>query len=89
MENKYCGLSMQFLDHSGFCVFFFALFLKDSVGPAEIHQQAKDNCGNLLTFSTLNCPCIIEKGMRDIMKKKIFKAHSLREQGYKSIVLYS
>lgn len=44
--------------------FFFALLIKDNAGPAEMHQQAKDNCGNLLTFSTLNCPCIIGKGMR-------------------------
>lgn len=90
MENKYCGLSMQFQDHSVlFVFFFFALLIKDNVGPAEMHQQAKDNCGNLLTFSTLNCPCIIGKGMRDIIKKKIFKANSLMEQGCKSIVLYS
>lgn len=89
MENKYCGLSMQFQDHSGFFFLFFALLIKDNVGPAEMHQQAKDNCGNLLTFSTLNCPCIIGKGMRDIMKKKIFKANSLMEQRCKSIVLYS
>lgn len=60
--------------------FFFALLIKDNIGPAEMHQQAKDNCGNWLTFSTLNCPCIREKGMRDIMKKKIFKANSLRER---------
>ena len=42
MENKYCGLSMQFQDHSDF-FFFFALLIKDNIGPAEMHQQAKDN----------------------------------------------
>ena len=57
--------------------------------PAAVHQQAKDNCGNLLKFIPLNFLCIIrERNERHYEDEKNYKANFLQKQGYRGIILY-